>query len=362
MLSRENYLTYYRPQLTGLILSPIDEKKLYLNEKLWYKENNIDVKLNTNVVSINPEKHSVSLENKEVLSYDKLILANGSDSFIPPIIGNDKKGCFKLRDLKDLKEIRAYIKDNNCKTAAILGGGLLGLEALDELSSHGIKTTIIERNERILNKQLDIEGSKILENSMKNLNINIVKKTNLVEIIGHNKVEKIKFSNDSTLDVDLLLFSVGIRSNTSIALNTNSKVNSVLLVNELMETNIKDIYACGDIAEINGTVYDNWASSEKMGNSAGANALGDNIVFKNFVQSTLLKAFNTTVFSCGNINEDNFDKTIILKTKSEKDYGRLFFKNDKLVGAILLGDTSISAKLIKYIEEGKSFKDIINGL
>ncbi|WP_242971872.1 FAD-dependent oxidoreductase [Haloimpatiens massiliensis] len=360
IISDEKYITYYRPQLTGLIGNSIENDKLYLYDEQWYKDNNINLKLNTKVNSINTESHSLTLESGEDLTYDKLILANGSSSFIPPIPGNDKKGTFTLRNLKDLMDIKNYIKMNSCKKVSIIGGGLLGLEAAESFQKQGLKVNILERSPRLLTRQLDDKGSKLFEYIVESSGINVLKNANAEEVLGDTNVTGLKLSSGKILDTDLVLFSVGITPNINLFKNTTLEMNRGVVVNDQMKTNIKDMYACGDIAELNGLVFGTWTSAEQMGTTAGANCLGDNLIFKNFVSSTMLQALNTTVFSCGNVTEDETVSTVVLNNSISKIYKKLFFKDEKIVGCILIGDSSKSINIINYIKEERKINDIIN--
>lgn len=360
IISAENYITYYRPQLTGLIGASVDENKIYIYNEQWYKDNNIQLKLNTKVNSVNIASHSLILNSGEELIYDKLILANGSNSFIPPIPGNNKKGAFTLRSLKDLMDIKNYIKVNSCTKVSIIGGGLLGLEAAESFQEQGLKVTILERSPRLLTRQLDDKGSKLFEDIVENSGIKVLKNANAEEVLGDTKVTGLKLSNGEILDTDLVLFSVGITPNINLFKNTTLEMNRGVIVNEQMETNIKDVYACGDIAELNGLVFGTWTAAEQMGSTAGANCLGDNLIFKNFVSSTILQAFNTTVFSCGNVNDDETNSTVVLNNPVKKIYKKLFFRDEKIVGCILIGDSSKSINIINYIKEERKINDIIN--
>lgn len=360
IISAEKYITYYRPQLTGLIGSSIENDKLYLYNEQWYKDNDINLKLDTKVNSINTESHYLTLESGEELTYDKLILANGSSSFVPPIPGNDKEGAFTLRNLNDLIDIKNYIKVNSCTKVAIIGGGLLGLEAAESFQNLGLKVTILERSSGLLKRQLDDTGSKLFENIVENTGIKVLKNANAEEVLGDTKVTGLKLSSGEVLNTDLVLFSVGITPNINLFKDTTLEMNRGVVVNDKMETNTKDVYACGDIAELNGLVFGTWTAADQMGTTAGANCLGDNLVFKNFVASTMLQALNTTIFSCGNITEDESTTTVILNNTLKKIYKKLFFKDEKIVGCILIGDSSKSINIINYIKEEKEINDIIN--
>ena len=190
-----------------------------------------------------------------------------------PVEGVDKEGVFTLRNLKDLQAIKNKMK--TAKNVVIVGGGLLGLEAAYEISKAGLDVSVVEFNNSLLNKQLDSESSLILKTAVENQNIGVILGDCVTSIVGDNSVSSVKLKSGKTLEADLVLFSTGIAPNKNIADKTNIITNRGILINENMETNIKDIYACGDIAEFRGRVYGNWPAAVEMGKVAGMNAVGE---------------------------------------------------------------------------------------
>lgn len=356
MISDEGYYSYYRPSLSEYLSQEIPDKKLYLKNKNWFEENKINLKLNIKVENILAKENKVVLSDDTFLKYDKLILANGAHNFIPPTLGADKKGVFSLRTINDADEIISYSKTS--KKAVVIGGGLLGLEAAWELQNLGLDVTVVEFFPRLLPRQLDEEGAKIFKNQISNCGINVILGDSLIEILGSDKVTNIKLKSGSILDTDMVLFSVGIRPNKELAEKCGVKTDKFIVVNEKMETNIPNIYACGDVAELNGRNYGIWPAAVQMGKVAGINASGGKLTFKDFVSSTVFSSMNTNLFSSGYFD----DECDILSHKNEDTqiYKKLFFKADKLVGCILLGDISLSIKIVKGIREGYSKEKAIS--
>lgn len=350
MISDESYYSYYRPSLSEYLTKEIPDKKLYLKNKSWFEENNITLKLTAKVENILTKENKIVLSDGTSLKYDKLIFANGARNFIPPTPGADKNGVFSLRTINDADEIIRYAK--NSKKAVVIGGGLLGLEAAWELQNLGLDVTVVEFFPRLLPRQLDKEGAEVFKNQISNCGVNVILGDSLVEILGNDKVTNIKLKSGNTLDTDMVLFSVGIRANKELAEKCGIKTDKSIVVNEKMETNMPNIYACGDVAELNGRNYGIWPAAVQMGKIAGGNASGDELIFKDFVSSTIFSSMNTNLFSSGYFD----DECDILPYKNEDTqvYKKLFFKNNKLVGCILLGDTSASIKIVKGIREGYS--------
>lgn len=356
IISEEPYLTYYRPSISDAIGKEIKEDSFYLSPKEWYVDNNITLSLGVKVQNLDPKKKQVLLNDGSAIGYDKLILANGSKNFMIPVEGVDKPGVFSLRNIKDLEAINAKL--TNSKNVVIVGGGLLGLEAAYEISKAGLHVSVVEFSSSLLSRQLDSESSLLLKTAVENQNIEVILGDSVKVINGYDSVASVNLQSGKVIDADLVLFSTGISPNKNIADNTDILTNKGILINENMETNIKDIYACGDVAEFKGMIYGNWATAVQMGKAAGTNAVGHS---QELIPSIGVISFNSmglTLLSVGEIPKEP-SKTIILKDEENKIYKKLFFTKDILVGGILIGDTKSSAKLIMAIKGAKSIKEVL---
>lgn len=353
MISSENTLTYYRPQLSDYLTDSIPDSELYITSQKWYEDNNIKVLLNSSVESLSLGEKTISLNNGSKISYNKLILANGSSNFIPKIIGNNKKGVFTLKYLSDAENIKNYMKQS--KNAVIIGGGLLGLEAAWEMKKAGLNVTVIAN--RLLSNQLDNEGSELFKKAVDLSGINIIIGDSLEEIVGNETVNSVRLKSNKTLDADIVLFSTGIRPNKSLGEKSGIQAIKGIIVNDKMETSAKNIYSCGDVSEFNGKIYGNWPAAIEMGKIAGANATGDECYFTDFVSSTIFSAMNIELFSCGIFTDS--DNNLGFQNPRENIYQKLFFRDNKLIGGFLIGNTKNAAKIIAAIQEVKTMQDII---
>jgi NADH oxidase (H2O-forming) len=358
MLSSEKVLTYYRPQLSDYISKDIADKRFFVSPEEWYDKNNIEVTLGVRVEKINKDNNTVTLDNGSELSYDKLILATGASNFLPPIKGFEKKGVFVLRDVEDATKIKEELK--HAKNAVVVGGGLLGLEAAWEMKNAGMNVTVVELAPHLLTMQLDEDGSMLFEKTVAESGIEALIGESADEILGEGSVTGLKLKNGKVIDADLVLFSVGIRPNLNLAKEAGIAVNRGIIVNEKMETSIPNIYACGDNAELNGRVYGNWPAASEMGKVVGANASGEDAVFKDFVSSVVFNAINSQIFSVGDVKPAGANVDVLSSTNAEKRvYKKLFFKDKKLVGGILMGDTKRSVRLMKAVQAGKTMADVM---
>ncbi|MDM8127913.1 FAD-dependent oxidoreductase, partial [Paraclostridium benzoelyticum] len=354
LLSNEEELSYYRPALSDFINEEIKKEDFYIEGKEWYEKNNIEVLLGINVETIDEENKKIILDNNSSINYDKLIIANGSSNFIPPINGNNLDGVYTLRNKNDLDKIKMNLE--KAKNILVIGGGLLGLEAAYEMKLAQKEVTVVEAMPNLLTKQLDKDGSVVLENILKENGLNLMLGKFIDFLEGDKKVSKAVFKDGSSIDVDMVVFSIGVRPNIQITNNTNIEVNRGIVVDKHMKTSSKEIYACGDVAEIDSMIWAIWPAAIDMGKVAGANACGDKIEFKVENYPVGLDVFETKVFSIGNIND--VDSFITLNKKDV--YKKLFFKDDVLVGAVCINDLSKNVNIINLIEEKANFNKVLS--
>ena len=368
LISNESEHSYIRTQLSDLISEDSDDQ-FYLVASNWYKENNINELLGVNVDNINKDSKTIKLSNDKEISYDKLILANGSYNFIPntkvklsdsseieinSFNFNKVNGIHTIKTLKDVEIIKSELPST--KNVVIVGGGLLGLEAAWEIQKQNIHVKVIELSERILPRQLDNDGSKVFNNIVNNTSVDVLLGESIDYILANeNGVESIILKSGKTLNCDMIIYSVGVRANTALAESIGVKCNRGVLVNNHMETNISDVFACGDVAEYDGCYYANWPAAIEMGKVAGCNAALDKIEFQRFVSSTVFVAMETEIFSAGTVdfNDETLEKVSSIN-KVNNTYTSLFFKDNKLVGGILIGDISSSVKIILGIQKGET--------
>lgn len=355
IISNEQELTYFRPSISDKINEEINED-FYVVDKDWYEENNINLVLNTNVDKIDEENKTIILDNEYSLKFDKLIIATGSKSFLPPIQGNDLENVFTLRNTKDLKRIKKSLKTS--KKVVVIGGGLLGLEAAWEFKLHGAEVVVVDNSSNVLSRQLDKEGSKILQKCIEDSGIEIKLEGLTEKLLGNKKVEKVVFKDNTSIECDMVVFSVGVRANTNIADNTSIDIDRGILVNENMQTSVADIYACGDVAQLGNNSLAIWSVAVEMGEVAGANACEDKISYKGENYPVFLEAMNSKVFSIGNIND--FDKDICTKDVKNNIYKKIFFKENIIIGAIFVNDLTSVGKVMDLISQKADIENVLD--
>lgn len=308
----------------------------------WYADNGIELKTGELVTGIDHINKSVSTHTGFTDTYDYLVLATGSSAFVPPINGVERHGVFVYRTIEDLNQIMAYGK--NITKAAVLGGGLLGLEAAKALLDMNLETHVIEFADMLMPRQLDESGSEILKMKLETLGIKIHTSKATKEIHGNGKLEGLEFADGSSLDVEMLVISAGIRPRDELAKSTmlDTHERGGVLVNDLMQTSVDDIFAIGEVACHQNMIYGLVAPGYEMAEVAINQMLGDKRKsFTGFDMSTKLKLIGVDVGSFGDpFGSEENSRSLVYRNENEGVYRRLNFSGDgrHLLGGILVGD------------------------
>ncbi len=346
MYSDEKYYHYSRPRVIEYLSGKINAEKIIIKNKEFYETNDIKLNLNIKVEKIDTDNKKVILSDGKEDNYDKLIIATGAGSFLPPVKGNELTGVFTLRTLNDADKIINFVKDK--KSVVIIGGGLLGLESAMSLKNTVNEVFVVEFFERLLPRQLDKEAADFFQNIIEKKGLKILLNKQTSEITKENDKLKIIFKDGETLYTDMVLFSAGIKSNIDIIKSTKIEFNKGIKINSNMETSVKDIYAAGDVTEFNGAIYGIWPAAKEQGIIAGLNSIGENIKYNGSVISTKLKVTGIELASIGNI--DKKEDVDVYTKKGDNFFKRLFIKDKIIIGAILLGDTTDYQKIQENIK------------
>ncbi len=362
MISAESSYPYYRPALSDLIVKDVPDEEFNLNPESWYTENNINIQLNTKVTALNADEKVLTLEDGSTVTYDKLILATGTSNFIPPIKGAEANGIFSVKYDTDAKALRDYAKGK--QNAVIIGGGVLGLEAADALQELGLNVTVLEVAERLMPRQLDESASSFISSILSNRKVNVRCGVQVQEITSsNNHVSGVKIA-DEIIPTDVVVISAGVRANVGLATMANIDINRGIVVNHHMETSVKDIYACGDVAEFEGISTCLWAPAIEQGKVAGINAVGDVAEFSNKTEPLSLIAFDTEVFAIGTYPTENIEDYQILLDSNNKTghFKKLYFKDNQLVYGVLFKDISKASVLLTGVRNGDDYATVVSKL
>ena len=356
IITEEKDYPYYRILLSKSIAG---EKELNFKDQKWFEEKNINLRLGIKVFTIDEKDKKVILEGGEIKEFDKLIIATGARSRKLDIRGNDKNGVFVLRDKKDYENLLEYSQKEEVNDIVVLGGGILGIEIATGFKSKGKNVSIVENSPRLMIKQLDEKGSKLLKSHLEKEGINIFTNENVEEIYGAgetlNQVCALKLGHSGNkINCQMIVISVGIKANTEFIENTSIKTERGIVVDNTMKTSVENIYACGDVAQFQDKCLGLWSIASEMGIVAGANCVGDES--KKYSIKPIAVSFNELgfkIFSIGDLgfehNCDEYEELELFDPRVEK-YKKFYFYNNEFVGGILIGDTSKAVQLRKAME------------
>ena len=357
MISNEPYSTYNRPMLTKALAAGLKAEEIAVEEESWYKENNIHQILGKEVKAIDEKEKEVELSDGTKLKYTKLIYALGSECFVPPIPGADREGVIAIRRMSDIEKIESMLEHVN--HAVVIGGGVLGLEAAWELRKLKKEVTVLELAPQIMGRQLDAAASEMLVNISEAAGISIHTGVQISEITGEESAKGVSLADGRVFPAELVIISAGVRANTALAGTAGVEINRGILVNANMETSVENIYACGDCAEFEGINYAIWPQALEQGETAGANAAGEKKEYTTVSAGLSFHGMNTSLYAIGDNGKDSGKKyrTAEFKDELRKQYEKYYFFNNRLCGAILIGDTSKMARVTEAVEKKQTFQE-----
>ena len=345
---------YYRLRLNEYLAGDIDEQSLIAKGDQWYKDLAIDLILNTRVIGADPGKKLVVAENDLTFPYDRLLIATGSHSFVPPITGSDKTGVFALRSILDARNISSYVK--NIEDIVLIGGGLLGLEAGNSLRKLGKKVTVVEFFPRLLPRQLDLNGAKRLQDTMENMGFSFRLGAKTSEITGKDNVTGVMLEGGEQLPAGMVIISAGVRPNMELAEPLDLLCDKGIHVDEHLKTNQDNIFAAGDVAEFRGMPYGIWPAALEQGRIAGTTMANGGADYQGTTMANTLKVVGIDLASAGNIDaEGEFESKVVT---DEQVYKKLVIEKDRIIGCIMLGNTTGFNKITKIMLAKKNVSQI----
>lgn len=362
VIGEEPWGNYNRIMLSPVLSGDKTIEDIMLHSHAWYSEKGIQLIADDPAIKIDRPRKQVHTQKGMVVNYDRLILATGSKPFIPPIAGTDLKGVMSFRDIYDVNQMLEYTK--NKKNAVVIGGGLLGLEAAYGLKRRGMNVTVLHLMDRIMDRQLDNRASHMLRHSIEEKGINIITEANTEALLGADgHINQIRLKDGTLLDADLVVFAVGIRPNISLAQSAGLRTQRGVMVNDTMQTYDPSIYAVGECIEHRsqtfGLVEPLWGQAFICASHLAEHG---SLTFKAPTVPTQLKVSGVDVFSAGNFEPSEDFEDIILNDEKRQIYKRIIIQHDKVIGAVLFGDTEDGAWYAELIADETPISNIRNKL
>ena len=334
----EPRVNYNRIMLSPVLAGEKTYDEIVINGQDWYDANFIDLISGDPVTRIDRAAKTVTSRSGRTIGYDKLLIATGSDPFIIPVPGKDLPGVVTFRDLDDVDKMLAAAGLGG--NAVVIGGGLLGLEAAHGLALQGMQVTVLHLMPTLMERQLDEAAGWLLKTALEGRGQTILLGADTAEIMGTDKVEGVRLKDGREIPADIVVMAVGIRPATGLARDAGLAVGRGIQVDDHMVTSDADILAVGECVEHDGKVYGLVAPLFEMGRSLADGLLGTENPYKGSVTSTKLKVSGIDVFSAGDFSGGEGCEDIVLRDATRGVYKRVIVKEDKVVGAVLYGDTA----------------------
>jgi len=356
----EPRVNYNRIMLSPVLAGEKSFDDIVINDAEWYAANGIALVAGDPVAQIDRAAKTVTTRGGSTESYDRLLIATGSDPFIIPVPGKDLPGVIAFRDMDDVDTMLAAADAGG--DAVVIGGGLLGLEAAHGLSLRGMKVTVIHLMPTLMERQLDEAAGWLLKQALEGRGQTILTGADTAEIVGDGKVEGVKLKDGTLIPASLVVMAVGIRPSVALARDAGLAVGRGIQVDDHMVTSDPAVLAVGECVEHDGQVYGLVAPLWDMCRSLADGLVEQPTGYRGSVTSTKLKVSGIDVFSAGDFSGGDGCEDIVLRDASRGVYKRVIVKDDRIVGAVLYGDTADGSwyfDLLKKQEDVSELRDLL---
>lgn len=363
MISDEPNPLYSRPLISYLLAGELPEEKIYYRPPDFYERNKIEARLGRRAVQVKPKADRVILDNGEELEYDNLLLANGASPVFPRIEGLAKAGVFGFRTLKDAKEMLAMLPQ--VREAVVLGGGLVGLKAAVGLKARGVDVTVAVKSPHLLSQMVDAGASEIYRELLEEHGIRVATGLEPAEILGGSRVEGVRMESGEELPAQLVVMGKGVRANLDPIKGTEVRSDYGVLIDEHCRTNVKNVYAAGDVAQSYDLVREEywtnqiWPCAVEQGRIAALNMAGEEATYRGSIGMNSVQFFDLPVISAGlaGLRERAFDEEIVHRPAPQV-YKRLALRGERVVGFILVGEIENAGLIRSLVAKGVSVKGL----
>jgi nitrite reductase (NADH) large subunit len=347
----EPRVNYNRIMLSPVLSGEKAYEDILIHDEAWYERNRITLHRGKTVVRIDREAQRVIAADGTSTDYDALIVATGSVPFVVPIPGATLPGVVTYRDLDDVDTMLAAAGKGG--RAVVIGGGLLGLEAAAGLQARGMDVTVLHLMPTLMERQLDPSAGYLLQRAIEARGIAVRCKANTHAILGDTHVTGVRLDDGTDLPADLVVMAVGIRPSTALAKEAGLATNRGVLVADDMRTSDPRVFAVGECVEHRGASYGLVAPLYEMAKVLAAQLAGDGTAaYTGSVTATKLKVTGIDLFSAGDFAEADDRQDIVLRDATRGVYKRLVLKDDRIIGAVLYGDTGDGSWLFDLLRRG----------
>ncbi|MDO9169907.1 MAG: FAD-dependent oxidoreductase [Methylobacter sp.] len=361
----EPYGNYNRIMLSSVLCGEKTIEDIVINTRQWYLDNGITLYAGEDkaVTRIDRKNKKVYAQDGTVAGYDRLLIATGSKAVIPQIPGNDLEGVISFRDIVDVNKMLSYSRSYN--KAVVLGGGLLGLEAANGLVLRGMDVTVIHNHEILLNRQMDRPAAKMLQTELEQRGLKFKMAAKLKQLSGDEQghITAVSFEDGSQLDCDLFIMAIGVHPNMALAQEAGIYCERGIVVNDTLQSYDPSIYAVGECIQHRGATFGLVAplfeQAKVCANHLSAHGVAEYITLPT---ATKLKVTGINLFSVGDFQGDEHSESLYFTDPAIGIYKKLVIKAEKLIGAVLYGDTADGSWYQQLLEQEETISEIRDAL
>lgn len=355
IFNAEPRVNYNRLMLSPVLSGEKSYAEIITHGDEWYAEHGVTLHKSAPVTQIDRVAKRVQSSNGLVAEYDHLVIATGSSPFIPPVPGHQLAGVVTYRDLDDVDKMLAAGRGSSI---VVIGGGLLGLEAAAGLTLRGMDVTVLHLAPTLMERQLDPAAGYLLEKAFVDRGVRVITRANTKQVLGQDRVEGVELSDGTVIACSMVVMAVGIRPASALAKESGLAVNRGIVVDDQMRTDDPHIFALGECAEHRGICYGLVAPLYEMGQVLASTLVGVPASYQGSVTSTKLKVTGIDLFSAGDFGEGEDREEIVLRDASAGIYKRLVLKDDRIIGAVLYGETSDGPWFFDLLKRGVDTREM----
>ena len=360
VIGDEPRLAYNRVLLSSVLAGDVASGDLELKPARWWRDRGVTVSYGCAATAVDLRRRTVRLIDDRLVPYSKLVFATGSQAIRLNVPGAHLEGVHTFRDSHDVDRLLRLAAGK--KRVVVVGGGLLGLEAAYGLAKGGAKATLVHLMDKLMERQLDAPAAALLKRLVEGKGIEVMLNASTARIVGTDAVEAVEFADGTRVDADAVIFAAGIRPNSTLAQQAGIAVNRGIVVDDTMQTSVPGVYAIGECAEHRGTCYGLVEPAYEQARELATGLAGRKGAYAGSVVATNLKVSGVSVFSAGDFLGDGGGDILELRDDRLGIYKKLVVADQKLTGAVLIGDTTDALWYLNLIRSGETVADIRSSL
>ncbi len=336
VIGDEPRLAYNRVLLSSVLAGEAASHDIELRPANWWRDRGVTLKYGCVATEIDIGRRELKIANEESVGFSRLVIATGSTPLRLNVPGADLSGVHTFRDSRDVDLLLTLAALR--KRVVVVGGGLLGLEAAYGLAKAGATVTLVHLMDRLMERQLDAPAADLLKSLVERKGIKVLLNADTVQIHGETRVEGVELADGRRIEADAVIFAAGIRPNIALAREAGIPVNRGVVVDDVLQTGVPDIFALGECAEHRGVCYGLVEPAYEQARVLARHLAGEAVAYGGSVVATNLKVSGVSVFSAGDFMGEDGSETILLSDARGGIYKKLVISGGRLIGAVLIGD------------------------